>query len=72
MPALILCYAGKERRLGDGGAGATVRADRHELVRTLAGRRTRDQILALDWDGDPYPYLDIMSEYGPVTTATSD
>lgn len=72
LPALILGYAGKDRRLGEGEAGATVRADRHELVRTLAGRRTRDQILALDWDGNPYPYLDIMSEYGPVTTSTSD
>ena len=71
-PALVLAYDGKQHQLGDQRVGATVSADRHELVRVLAGRRTRDQILALDWDGDPNPYLDILSEYGPVTQATTD
>ena len=71
LPALVLAYDGKERRLGEGDVGATVRADRYDLVRTLAGHRTRDQILALDWEGEPGPYLDILSEYGPVTTSTT-
>jgi len=71
-PALVLAYDGKQHQLGDQPVGATVSADRHELVRVLAGRRTRDQILGLDWDGDPTPYLDILSEYGPVTQPTTD
>ena len=71
-PSLVLSYDGKERRLGDGESGATVHADRHELVRVMAGRRTRDQILGLEWEGDPAPYLDILSEYGPVTHQGED
>ena len=39
-PSLVLAYDGKERQLGDGEIGATVHADRHELVRVMAGRRT--------------------------------
>jgi len=62
----VLAYDGKERRLGEGPEGATLTADRHELVRVLAGRRTRGQILELAWDGDPTPFVDVLSEYGPV------
>jgi hypothetical protein len=62
----VLAYDGKERRLGEGPEGATLTADRHELVRVLAGRRTREQILELAWDGDPAPFVDVLSEYGPV------
>jgi uncharacterized protein (TIGR03083 family) len=70
---LVLAYDGKQRRLGDSGKlGATVTADRYELVRVLAGRRTGKQILELDWIGDPNPFLDVLSEYGPVTTPTVD
>lgn len=72
LPAVVVDYAGKERQFGEGEVGARLRADRHELVRVLAGRRTREQIRALDWDGDPGPYLDILSEYGPVDTPTAD
>jgi uncharacterized protein (TIGR03083 family) len=72
LPALALEYDGKQRQLGDNGVGATLRADRHELVRVMAGRRTRDQILRLEWEGDPSPFLDILAEYGPVTPSTTD
>ena len=65
VPALRLRYDGKERVVGDGEPGATVSADRYELYRALAGRRSRDQILRLDWDGDPEPYVDLMPAYGP-------
>lgn len=72
LPPLVLAYDDKLRQLGDGEAGAAFRADRHELVRVMAGRRTVDQILELEWEGDPTPHLSILSEYGPVTTVTSD
>jgi len=72
LPALVLAYDGKERRLGEGPEGATLTADRHELVRVLAGRRTREQILGLAWSGDPAPFLDVLSEYGPVRDAAID
>jgi uncharacterized protein (TIGR03083 family) len=66
LPPLLLAYNGKERRLGEGNPGATLTADRHELVRVLAGRRNREQIRSLAWTGDPAPYIDILSEYGPT------
>jgi uncharacterized protein (TIGR03083 family) len=77
-PSLVLAYDGKQRQLDkqrqleEQMVGATVSADRHELVGVLAGRRTRDQILGLDWEGDPSPFLDILLEYGPVTQSTTD
>ncbi|MCT2592041.1 maleylpyruvate isomerase family mycothiol-dependent enzyme [Streptomyces sp. N2-109] len=72
LPALVLAYAGMKRRIGDGEPGAQVRADRHELLRVMAGRRTREQILTLDWEGDPLPYLSILSEFGLADTPTTD
>lgn len=35
-----------------------------ELFRALGGRRTKDEIAALAWSGDPAPYLDIFSVFG--------
>jgi uncharacterized protein (TIGR03083 family) len=72
LPALVMVYDGKERLVGDAPAGATVKADRHELLRVLAGRRTREQILDLEWTGDPDPYLDVLSEYGPSMVGSID
>jgi uncharacterized protein (TIGR03083 family) len=72
LPALVLVYDGKRRRLGEGAEVVTLTADRHELVRVLAGRRTRAQILELEWTGDPNPYLDVLSEYGPTTVVGID
>jgi uncharacterized protein (TIGR03083 family) len=66
LPALTLAYDGKERCLGEGPPGATLAADRHELLRVLAGRRNQAQILELTWTGDPAPYVDVLSEYGPT------
>jgi uncharacterized protein (TIGR03083 family) len=72
LSALVLGYDGKERRIGERPVGATLSADRHELVRVLAGRRTREQILGLTWTGDPGPFVDVLSEYGQVTVLGID
>jgi uncharacterized protein (TIGR03083 family) len=72
LPALVLAYAGKELTLGEGAVGGRVAADRYELVRVMAGRRTADEIRALPWEGDPTPYLPVMSEYGPVRQSAPD
>ena len=45
--------------IGDGEPAATVTTDRVALWRSLHGRRTRAQVLAFDWCGDPEPYLEI-------------
>jgi uncharacterized protein (TIGR03083 family) len=64
VPALRLRYGGKERVVGDGDPAATVSADRFELYRALAGRRSTRQILAFEWSGDPGPYLALIPAYG--------
>jgi uncharacterized protein (TIGR03083 family) len=64
LPALAVSYDGKERTLGEGQSQATVAGDRWELLRAFAGRRSRAQLLALDWSGSPEPYLSLIPAYG--------
>ena len=64
LPALRLRYDGKEKTLGEGEPAATLSTDSWELLRVLAGRRSRSQIAALDWTGDPEPYLPLLPAYG--------
>lgn len=64
FPALALRYDGKERVLGTGEPGLAVSADKFELFRAFAGRRSRKQIEAFDWTGDPTPYLPVIPAYG--------
>jgi uncharacterized protein (TIGR03083 family) len=72
LPALRLRYGGKERMAGDGEPGAIVEADRFEIFRALAGRRSTGQIRAFDWTGDPEPYLPLIPAYGERTDALSE
>lgn len=72
LPALRLAYEGKERVLGGDQPAATLRADRHTMVRVLAARRSAEQILTLDWEGDPTPYVDVLPAYGPVDASDAD
>jgi len=39
--------------------------DEGELGRVLAGRRSAEQLRALDWTGDAEPYLDALSQFRP-------
>lgn len=64
LPALRLSYDGKDRVLGDGEPAAKVTAEKWELFRAFAGRRSRGQIAAYDWTGDPEPYLALIPAYG--------
>jgi uncharacterized protein (TIGR03083 family) len=63
MPALRLAYGRKERVVGDGAPAATVEAERYELYRAIAGRRSRRQIRSFRWTGDPEPYLPVFPAY---------
>lgn len=67
LPSLRLRYGGKERIVGedDREPGATLSADRFDTCQALSGRRSRAQILAMDRDGDPGPYVDPIPAYGP-------
>ena len=43
---------------GEGESQLTLRASDFDLVRVLIGRRSRNQVRAMDWTGDPEPILD--------------
>jgi hypothetical protein len=48
---------------GAGPPAAVLEAAPFELFRALSGRRSAGQVRALAWDGDPEPYLDVLSPY---------
>jgi uncharacterized protein (TIGR03083 family) len=64
LPPLRIVYGAKSRVIGDGEPAATVEADKFELFRAFSGRRSRAQIAALAWTGDPAPYLPLIPAYG--------
>jgi uncharacterized protein (TIGR03083 family) len=51
--------------VGDGAPGATVTAEPYELARFICLRRTPDQMRAYRWDGDPEPYVAMLSADAP-------
>jgi uncharacterized protein (TIGR03083 family) len=63
LPALQFDAGNNTVTAGEGTPGATVRGSAFELLRALTGRRSTDQIRALDWDGDAEPYLAIFATY---------
>ena len=50
---------------GDGVPGATVVSEPYELARMICARRTPDQMRAYLWDGDPEPYVALLSAEAP-------
>jgi len=51
---------------GEGERAVGVRAAEFEFFRALAGRRSRSQVAAYDWDGESAPYLDALCIFGPL------
>ncbi|MGZ4567789.1 MAG: hypothetical protein ACXVFZ_13440 [Blastococcus sp.] len=43
-----------------------LRTTTFEAFRWRLGRRSRGQLAALDWSGDPEPYLDHLCVFGPA------
>jgi uncharacterized protein (TIGR03083 family) len=50
---------------GPDGTVLTLRTNRFEAFRWRMGRRSRAQLAALDWSGDPSPVLDHLTVFGP-------
>lgn len=67
LPALRLRYGDSEHVLGEGAPAATLTGQRFEIYRALAGRRTAEQIRAMEWEGSPDRYLSLIPAYGPPT-----
>ena len=59
-PMLVRETGGRDWPVGTGDPVVTVSAPRFELFRALAGRRSRKQVLAFDWEGDPEPFVDLF------------
>jgi uncharacterized protein (TIGR03083 family) len=57
-PALAVVAPSASQTLGEGEPGGRLATDDYTLLRILFGRRSRDQITAEDWDGDPDLVID--------------
>ncbi|MFE0023722.1 maleylpyruvate isomerase N-terminal domain-containing protein [Amycolatopsis sp. NPDC059021] len=57
VPALEVRAAGQRWSLGDGAPAATVTGADYDILRSFTGRRSSDQIRALDWSADPAPWI---------------
>ena len=55
--------------IGSGGEPGRLRATHFDLLRSWSGRRTPEQIAALDWDGDPATWLPAFT-WGPFHVPT--
>lgn len=63
---LVVRSGGDELTGGAGGAPTTaVDVDPYELWRGLFSRRSRNQIRAWDWDGDPATWVERIGVFGP-------
>lgn len=67
LPALRLRAGNQDWTVGSGDVAATLTASPIELFRVVAGRRSERQVRALDWQGDPDPYLGVLSAFGPLS-----
>ena len=48
------------------GPSLELRTDHYEAFRWRLGRRSRAQLAAMDWSGDPSPVLDALVIFGPA------
>jgi uncharacterized protein (TIGR03083 family) len=63
LPALRLQTTDRDWVLGAGSAAVRVHGTRFGLFRTITGRRSLPQVLAMHWNGDPSALLDVLSPY---------
>jgi uncharacterized protein (TIGR03083 family) len=64
LPPLTVTSGGKGWNLGEGAATTSVAGEPFELFRCLAGRRTTEEIRALEWTGDKEIFVPHLSNYG--------
>lgn len=63
-PPLRIVAGEQTYEVGEGAPETTVSGEAFEIFRSLCGRRTKQEIAGLKWEGDPTPYLDRFSNYG--------
>ncbi len=70
-PLLVVTEQG-ESVLGTGAPAVTLRISSYEFLRTVFGRRSRSQIEAAGWEGDPSPFIDRLSLFDLPETDLPD
>lgn len=68
VPALRILVEDKALDVGEGEPQGSVEMGWWEAMRIVSGRRSRDQIRALTWTGDPELWLDHISVFEPRDT----
>jgi uncharacterized protein (TIGR03083 family) len=68
LPPLRVVTASTDVVLG-AGEPVVLRASDFEIARALLGRRTPEQVAALDWEGDPGPLPARLHVFGPAAQA---
>ena len=58
--------------VGCGEPSTVVEADIYEFWRSLLGRRSRAQMAAWTWSGNPEPYLKAIPRFGPTEVALTE
>ncbi len=66
LPTLRIVAGDRDWLVGDTAPGTTLHVDPYELARAVLGRRSRNQMLAFDWNGDPEPYVDKIPVWTPT------
>ena len=66
LPPLEVRAGDRSWASGDGEPVACLALGPFEALRALCGRRSRDQLRALPWSGNPEPYLEAFT-WGPFT-----
>jgi uncharacterized protein (TIGR03083 family) len=66
LPPIRIVTDDIDTQIGEGAPAATLRTSTFELFRTIHGRRTIDQIGAMDWEGDPGRWTSELFIFGPT------
>ena len=72
VPVRVTVEDAEFRAGPDGEPVLGLRTTRFEAFRWRMGRRSRDQLAALDWSGDPSPVLDHLVVFGPARTGIAE
>ena len=64
-PGTLVVRTPEAEFTGGDGEPTTVDVDGYELWRALFSRRSRAQVRAWDWSGDPTPWVDHFGVFGP-------
>ena len=68
VPLRVTVEDAQYRSGPDDGAEILLRTTRFEALRWRTGRRSRAQLAAMDWSGDPSPVVDHLYLFGPADT----